>query len=285
MFHGFVVSLFRGGLCVSYLPYVVLVSSSFASVRRNALRLYGRGGCNFFYNWRYVLQMKGFTIIFFLWLNAISSQALNMSVEDCLSFYENHQCDFENIAKKYNCNVAEVAAVALPEVARYMEWQNSLENYALWNFYIDGGKESADFSIGYFQMKPSFIEKLECSIVEDECLTEMYSNILPYGNFSEKESRKYRLEQLNVINNQFEYLCIYFKIMENKYSNDFSTNNERIKFFAAAYNYGFNQKKEDIIKWMSVKGFPYGRRFNFEQDAFADVAAYLYDKIKINDCK
>ncbi|MGK0387434.1 MAG: hypothetical protein ACI94Y_000160 [Maribacter sp.] len=217
-------------------------------------------------------------------MTAISSKALNMSVENCLTFYEKHQCDFETIAKKYNCNVAEVTAVALPEVARYMEWQNSLENYALWNFYIEGGKEQADFSIGYFQMKPSFIEELECEIVEDECLIEMYSDILPFGNYSEKEARKFRLEKLNNINDQFEYLCIYFKIMEHKYSNGFLDKNEQIRFFASAYNYGFNRKKEAIIKWMSVKGFPYGRKFNFEQDAFADVSEYLYKKIKINDC-
>lgn len=228
--------------------------------------------------------MKGLTIILFICFNAVSLMALNMSVEDCLTFYDKHQCDFEIIAEKYDCNVAEVAVVALPEVARYMEWQNSLENFALWNFYIEGGKEQADFSVGYFQMKPSFIEELECGIVEDECLIEMYSDILPKGNYSEEEARKYRLERLKDTNTQFEYLCIYFKIMEHKYPNDFLNKNEQIKFFASAYNYGFNREEKAIMNWMPVKGFPYGSRFNFEQDAFADVSEYLYKQIKINDC-
>lgn len=228
--------------------------------------------------------MDKIIIIIFLFLGIIPLRALNMSVEDGLKFYCEHESEFKSIANQYNCDVREVAAIGLPEVERYLEWQNNLEHLALSQFYISGGKEKADFSIGYFQMKPSFIEALECEIVNDECLIENYFSILPQGNFSEQEQRKYRLEKLNDTYTQFEYLCVYYKIMKNKYPNDFKNKSESIKFMATAYNYGFQKPKENIIKWMSVKAFPYGRKFKFEQDAFSDVAHHIYQEIENSIC-
>lgn len=228
--------------------------------------------------------MDKIMVILFLFLGVIPLQALNMSVEAGLEFYCEYELKLKSIANKYNCDAREIAAIGLPEVERYLEWQNHLEHLALSQFYISGGKEKADFSIGYFQMKPSFIEALECEIVNDECLIENYFSILPQGNFSEQEQRKYRLDKLNNIYYQFEYLCIYYKIMKNKYTDDFKNKSEEIKFIAAAYNYGFRKTKKDIKKWMLVKAFPYGRKMKFEQDAFSDVAFFMYQKIQNPIC-
>ena len=215
------------------------------------------------------------TILSFILWATLPLWSLNMSIEHSIHFFEKNKKGFELIAHQYGCNVYEIAAIALPEVERYAEWQNYLENMALWQYYIKGGTEEADFSIGYFQMKPSFIEKLECEIVENECWIEKFGHVLPQGDLSLSEARKYRLEKLNDLFNQFDYLCIYYQIMQEKYSNIIQEEN-KIRFFAAAYNYGFDREENAIKKWMPIKAFPYGRKFNFEQDAYADVSLSIY---------
>ncbi len=209
-----------------------------------------------------------------------SIKALEVKTEDCIEFYTTHQNIFQEIADYYNCPLEKTVAIALPEVIRYKGWQNDLERMALEQFYVKGGKIEADFSIGYFQMKPSFIEDLECEIVENPHLLQEFSHLIPNGDWSQEKSRKFRIERLNITHLQFEYLCAFYKIMENKYC-DIDEKN-KLNFFASAFNYGFKKPKEKIQNWANIKAFPYGSRFKFEQDAFADVSTHLYDLILSN---
>ncbi len=238
--------------------------------------------------YRYAVEMKRLQIIslsFFFGIFIVPSWGLNTSIDECLNFYEKHQSNFEEIASYHHLDVCQVAAIALPEVSRFVGWQNQLESLALYQFYIDGGTEDADFSIGYFQMKPSFIEKIECEIVENSTLSQKYNELLPQGDWSEKERRIFRLQQLKNTNIQFEYLCVFYEIMENKTENVcFNLIENKIQFFAAAYNFGFDREIRKIKNWMHIKAFPYGSRFNFEQDAYSEVASYIFRNIKINSC-
>ncbi len=52
-------------------------------------------------------------------------------------------------------------SIVLPELIRWNALQDIMETTALELLYVEKGKDGADFSIGYFQMKPSFIENLE----------------------------------------------------------------------------------------------------------------------------
>ncbi len=208
----------------------------------------------------------------------IPGKALEMSVDTALEWYDSNQEYWNGIARKYACDSKEVAAIGLPEVERYLEWQNQLETLALNEFYVDKGSEAVDFSIGYFQMKPSFIEKLECEIVEDACLMEMCLSLIPSADLSPREIRIFRLEQLSQPHIQFEYLCAYYLIMEKRFP-DWNNKKDKIRFFASAYNYGYDKDEDKIRTWMKIKSFPYGSRFNFTQDAYADVAFYIFNQL------
>ena len=52
-------------------------------------------------------------------------------------------------------------AVVFPELIRYSALQDFIETTAVKVLYLQGGTRGADFSIGRFQMKPSFAEALE----------------------------------------------------------------------------------------------------------------------------
>src|SRR5664280_591993 len=52
-------------------------------------------------------------------------------------------------------------AIIFPELIRYSSIRDIIETAALKSLYIQYGKNNEDFSIGQFQMKPSFAEDIE----------------------------------------------------------------------------------------------------------------------------
>ena len=52
-------------------------------------------------------------------------------------------------------------AVVFPELIRYSFWKDEIEKVAVNGLYVKKGRDGADFSVGRFQMKPSFAEKVE----------------------------------------------------------------------------------------------------------------------------
>ena len=71
-------------------------------------------------------------------------------------------------------------SIVFPEVIRFNSFSDFIETKTLEWVYVDYGAEKADFSIGLFQMKPSFIEKLEEATKSDPSLFRPFSDILSY---------------------------------------------------------------------------------------------------------
>ena len=53
------------------------------------------------------------------------------------------------------------SSIDFPELIRYSVLKDKMEGYILMTFYKLHGSKFSDYSVGYFQMKPSFIENLE----------------------------------------------------------------------------------------------------------------------------
>ncbi len=226
--------------------------------------------------------------IIHIWLcvGILNSNTLNISIADGISLYIQWQKEFEEIAEEYHCDSRLVAPIGLPEVLRFSTWQNYLENLALHHSYIKKGSKFADFSVGHFQMKPSFIESLECEILSYDNTSILFSGLIPEGDWTENKKRKFRLDNLKKTEMQFRYLCAYFSVMENRHADKtFRNKKEKLKFYAAAYNYGFTRPYSKIKNWQKIKAFPYGTTFNFEQDAYSDISWLIYQSIEEDTCK
>ena len=81
-----------------------------------------------------------------------------------------HKTDFIEVAAQTETEATELAAILFPELIRYSVYKDFFETQALELLYIDYGKKTADFSIGRFQMKPSFAEAVEAYILAHEQL-------------------------------------------------------------------------------------------------------------------
>ena len=71
--------------------------------------------------------------------------------------FEELEGTFIEVCKKYDSDKNLLAAVIFPELVRYSSFRDLLETGVLEALYIEKGSDVANFSIGKFQMKPSFI--------------------------------------------------------------------------------------------------------------------------------
>lgn len=172
-----------------------------------------------------------------------------------------------------------ILSVAFPEMLRYDSYSDYLETSSNRVLYVNEGKNASDFSTGYFQMKPSFIEDLENYVANTESLKQYNWILIQKKN--EIEARKERINRLENFQWQLRYLKVFWYVAEYKYQNiDFKTTEDKIRFFATAYNYGFTKPEKEITKYQSAKKFS-PRETNTTKFAFADfsidfVTTYSY---------
>lgn len=172
-----------------------------------------------------------------------------------------------------------LASTVFPELLRYSFFKDVLETGALELMYTEHGSTVADFSIGAFQMKPSFAEDLENTIAKNDSLAKIYSALKAFSTTTEKGKRQERLKRLRSLHWQLQYANCFLSVMELKYKDKtFASPNDKIKFFACAYNSGFHRKEKDIEARITVRQFPYGKNYTGEQYAYSDVAGDFYSK-------
>jgi hypothetical protein len=149
-----------------------------------------------------------------------------------------------------------IFSIVAPEVAMYSSFIDELETVSAEVFYTSFGKEYGNFSVGQFQMKPSFAEDVERAYAA-ECEACVHFETLQYPGLSdESEIRSARLDRLKMDTWQQVYLLCFYEIMEARHGHKRMTTEERIRYYAAAYNLGFNKSETCIQNWMNEISFP-----------------------------
>lgn len=148
-------------------------------------------------------------------------------------------------------------AIVFPEILRYSAVRDWAETRALEMLYVQYGKDYADFSIGHFQMKPSFTEQIEADYQKLPPENRVqFSGFRGFSLTDDELSRRLRIERMKDIHWQLRYLVIFCKVMEEKY-NEYSNKDIKNKliFYATAYNTGYNKPKSIILKKQAVNDF------------------------------
>jgi hypothetical protein len=181
----------------------------------------------------------------------------------------NHK-EFQKVAHENSMDVALLKAIVFPELIRYSMFKDFLETKALEILYVNEAT-SVDFSIGAFQMKPSFAEEVESYLKNyTVCGFEELTN---YRGLEKKE----RIERLKSLQWQLKYLAAFVKIMDYTFSHIcFSNIEEKLRFYASAYNCGFNHPFTYIQQKSKENNFPYGARVNTPQHNYAEVSVNYY---------
>jgi len=196
-----------------------------------------------------------------------------------LSFEKENRSWMEPLLAKNHISYPLAVAVIFPELVRYSALRDKMEITLLKALYINLGDDYANFSIGQFQMKPSFAEMIreQAPAVMGRKSGIIFKSRSEYDDI--KNFRKSIVTDLEDPKTQFNYLIAFFKICEKKFKTNRKDDVDRMKFLATAYNYGIN-KTADQIESMIDKKFFNTRLFKTENYSYADVSLFWYKQFQ-----
>ncbi|RCH56232.1 hypothetical protein DJ568_05725 [Mucilaginibacter hurinus] len=187
----------------------------------------------------------------------------------------------QKYAKAFGEDSDLMEAIIFPELIRYNALYDAIETGSLIGLYARFGYEYADFSIGLFQMKPTFALSIETEVMKHK--QSRWVKLLGFDKISladEPRSRLARVDRLENVEWQVKYLVAMLKCLKLKNSRLTLTAEDRVLFTASAYNCGWDKSATVIKSYISKKHYQPGY-WEGEKYAFADVALYRYaDKLK-----
>lgn len=170
---------------------------------------------------------------------------------------------------------ADVAeAIVFPEMLRYSIWQDQLETSAVKGTYVSMGTKGFDFSIGRFQMKPSFVERLERRWMMS-AFPSQYDAYFDTDNT--RMARRVRLSRIEDEIWQCVYVAMFIKLTYLDYQGLSALPiKEQVRLVATAYNRGAISSVsgggdiEKLRQWASQ------RFYHFSLLPTKDVQRYVY---------
>ena len=160
---------------------------------------------------------------------------------------------WEEIFSSLDADSRVCEAIVFPEILRWSKLKDIFEQAALRDRYVREGTAGADFSIGYFQMKPSFAEKVEKAWMKSPLRHE-------YGLFFDlqdtDEARRQRIARLSDEKWQCVYLAVFVRLIhEREPSIAEMPEDEQISMLATAYNRDFHAPLDSLRRWAEVPTF------------------------------
>ena len=126
------------------------------------------------------------------------------------AYCDAHRAQWQEVWQQFDvpCDIAE--AVVFPELIRYSTLKDAVETASVSALYLNKGAEACDFSIGVFQMKPSFVEELEKRWMRSG-MARQYN--LFFDTKDSRMARKVRINRLGEEQWQCVYLAIFLKML------------------------------------------------------------------------
>ena len=201
--------------------------------------------------------------------------------EEVAKFLQVNQQKMAQKAIKFHHENDFVTAIVYPELLRYNYIQDFIETSGLELIYMRYGAKTADFSIGHFQMKPSFAEHIEKYIEKNAADFQQYKKLIIAQKAKPVLQRKLRLTRLKQMDWQLTYLHAFIAICDHKFHFlKFNTTKDKLRFYAACYNIGFHKKYQNILQNENSNTFPNGPKYLGTQFCYASIASAYYQKTK-----
>lgn len=190
------------------------------------------------------------------------------------AFITENKSWMKHLSDKYDVSFPVAAAVIFPELIRYSALLDKIEITLLKTLYINLGDDYADFSIGPFQMKPSFAETIhEKAVFVKDRIRNQFRSDLQEGNI-----RGYRasiVKDLEDPRSQFLYLICFLKICDSTFKLEKADDNSRVKFLSSAYNCGLDKSFRQINE-MSERKFFNTKLYKTVNYSYSDISLYWY---------
>jgi hypothetical protein len=171
-------------------------------------------------------------------------------------------------------------AVVFPEIIRFKALEDKIQVRALKVLYVQYGRKYADFSVGHFQMKPTFAEQIERDYNRLFSAEEKTAAaIAPFETGDSFRLRKERVVRLDDLQWQARYLRLLMMVMGKLYGNlTFPNNLEKLRFYATAYTTGYAQGEKTIRRMLPTRHFHVQLFFPKTRYSYADIAMFYFNR-------
>ena len=175
--------------------------------------------------------------------NTDISQALGNKYFDAIDYLDKNQWIYDTLVK------AQIApdlalSVVFPSLTRYSAIKDIMETGGMRTLYVQSGRKYSRYSVGRFQIKPYFAEMVERNLVRYKIKD------YTFNLSNNSKARSERAKRIDSPEWQVRYLILYIKIMDKRFSHlKWKTPEDKVRFYATAFNVGFN-KNERTIKYM-----------------------------------
>ena len=206
-------------------------------------------------------------------------QAFGSDYTWAVNWLQQNKAVIQKNADQFGIPAKELMAIVFPELIRYNTVFDAIEINSLKYLYVSEGKDYADFSVGYFQMKPSFAEMVEHDLAgSKDTYFISRSKLRGLYNLADNEpNRKARIARITNIEMQVEYLCAFYKICEQKFEDKtFSSSTEKVRFFSTCYNAGYQRTYESLQTFQEKKYYHTGKLFTSERYNYAAISGYYF---------
>lgn len=201
-------------------------------------------------------------------------QEFGESYSEAMSYLLENTWMMDTIAR-HGRDPAFVLAIVFPELIRYAQLRDRIEMLALSTLYVQYGDKYADFSVGRFQMKPSFARQ-----IEEDC-PEVFRKRLGIAGQDPVSDRRERLDRLRKPESQLRYLLCFCEIMDQRFKEYIWPHEEaRLQVYATAYHFGYNKDIEDITKAVSQHWYHLSPGIAQRKYPYPEVSLYLFRRIK-----
>jgi hypothetical protein len=187
---------------------------------------------------------------------------------------------FELCSGICNSNALFMQSIVFPEVMRFHELKDDIETESLRTLYVQFGKEYANFSIGLFQMKPSFAEELEQK-AKQLLPNELYNELqLTYKETDVLNIRLQRVQRLQDDEWQLIYLTTFISVCDKLYAaKKFNSEYGKLQWYASVYNAGFDKSDAYIIQKIKQENFYLQQGMPGKKFRYAAIATWYYNSI------
>lgn len=183
----------------------------------------------------------------------------------------------EPALEQHNIPYRLAISVIFPELVRYSALRDKMETTLLKALYVNLGDEYANFSIGRFQIKPSFASFIR---TESRGALGRRSDISfrQPGDFDDISNfRKSIVADLEDPRIQFNYVVAFFRLCEKKYKTGRMSDEEKVKFLSTAYNYGIDRSAGEIESMIDKRFFS-TQIIRSSRYCYSDISLYWYRK-------
>lgn len=201
--------------------------------------------------------------MYILWLLLVMSSATVFSANypkvfgndwtSAINYVKEHHDEWSREFEQFDVDPRLAVAIVFPELIRYSMWQDEIERAAVNGLYVSKGTDGANFSIGRFQMKPSFAEEIEQEWNRSS-LSKEYGFVFNLQQNS--EARRSRIRRLSNMQGQCRYLAIFIRLLQQRHPQlEQLSEKEQVCFLATAYNRSFTASFQQIKKIQHERHF------------------------------